>query len=132
MKQIKIMMFSKRKIKRNFLILITSIIGIYLFISLYFTNHYCFHTEINGINVSLKAHDDVSSIIRKFIKDYELQLLERNGETEVITSQDIEMQYNNDNTIFQVNHMQNPFLWIGSLIKSNRYYIKDLYDYNRS
>lgn len=132
MKQIKIMMLNKRRIKRNFLIFIFSIIGIYLLISLYFINHFYFHTEINGVNVSLKAYDNASSTIGKFIKDYELQLLERNGETEVIAGQDIYMQHNKDNTLLQVKHMQNPFLWIGSLLKSNRYYIKDLYDYNRS
>ncbi len=132
MKQIRIMMLSKRKIKRNLLISAASTIGIYLLISLYFFSHFFFHTEVNGINVSLKAHTDISYIIINFIKDYELQLIERNGETEVITSQDIEMQYNKNNRISQVNHMQNPFLWIGSLFKNSRYYIKDLYDYDET
>ena len=130
MKQIKIMMFSKIKIKRNILLLVTSTIGIYFLISLYFINHFFFHTEINGINVSGKAHDRISSIIINYIKDYELLLLEWDGETEVITSQDIGMKYNRNSTISQVNHMQNPFMWNGSLFKSNRYYIKDLYKYN--
>jgi hypothetical protein len=131
MKQIKIMMFSKRKIKRNLIIISTSSIGIYLLISLYFTNHFFFHTEINGINVSLKAHDDVSSFIHNYIKNYELQLIERNGVTEVITSLDIGMQQNKNSPISRVNHMQNPLLWIGSLFKKmDRFYINDLYDYN--
>lgn len=132
MKQIKIMMLSKRKIKRNFLIFIISTIAIYLLISLYFINHFYFRTEINGINVSLKAHDQAPSIISKFIKNYELQLLERDGESEKITSQDIELQFNISSGILQVKHIQNPFLWLGSLFKSNSYYIKDLYNYNGS
>ena len=132
MKKIKIMMISKRKIKRNFLIFMTSAIGIYLIITLYFINHFFFHTEINGNNVSLKAHDDVSRIFSIFIRDYELQLLERNGETEVITSQDIGMQYNSNKTITLIDHKQNPFLWVGSLFKRNRYYLNDLYDYNEA
>ena len=132
MKQIKIMMLSKSKIKRNFLIFITSTICIYLLISLYFINHFYIHTEINGVNVSLKAHDHISTTIGRFIKNYELQLIERNGETEIITSQNIDMQYNKGNTISQVKQMQNPFLWIGSSLKSNKYYIRDLYNYNRS
>lgn len=132
MKQIRIMMLSKRKIKRNFLIFILSSIAIYLLISLYFINHFYFHTEINGINVSLKSNKDISNIIGKFLEDYELQLLERKGAIEVITGQDIEMQYNKNNRIFQINHTQNPFLWIESLFKSNSYYIKDLYYYNQA
>jgi hypothetical protein len=125
------MMFSKRKIKRNLFIVSTSIIGIYLLISLYFINHFFFQSEINGINVSLKPHDDVTSIIIRFIKDYELKLLERNGEIEIITSQNIGMQYNENSSILSKNYMQNPFLWIGSLFRNDRYYISDLFDYNK-
>ena len=132
MKQVKILMISKRKIKRNLLIFIISTIAIYLLCSLYFFNHFYYHTEINGINVSLKSHEDISGIIGRFLEDYELQLLERKGETEVIRGQDIEMQYNKSNTMLQVKHMQNPFLWIGSLFKSAPYYIEDLYDYDKS
>ncbi len=130
MKQIKILMISKRKLKKNFLIFITSAISIYLLISLYFINHYYFNTEINGNDVSLKAHDDAPRIISNFTRSYELQLIERNHETEVITGQDIGLQYNINKTLAQIDHMQNPLLWVGSLFKDNRYYIKDLYDYD--
>ncbi len=130
MKQIKIMMFSKKKIKRNLLIITTSSIVIYLLISLYFFSHFFFHTEINGINVSLNAHRDLSSIISNYIKKYELLLVERDGELEVITSQDIDMRYSKANSFAKLKHMQNPFLWMSSLFKSKRYYIKDLYNYN--
>ena len=132
MKQIKIMMFSKRKIKRNLLIITTSTIVIYFLISIYFVNHFFFHTEINGINISLKAHKHLSTIIIHFIKDYELHLIGRNGETEVITSQDIGMHFNTDNTISKVKPRQNPFLWISSLFKKNIYHVNGLYDYNPS
>lgn len=132
MKQIKIMMISKKKIKRNFFIFLASAFGIYLLMSFYFASHFFFHTEVNGINVSLKAHDDVTNTINTFINDYKLQLIERNGEAEVITSQDIGMHYNKNITISQIHHMQNPFLWIGSLSKRNRHYMKDLYVYDKA
>ena len=63
--------------KRNSIILVALISLIYLFISLYFVNHFFFYTVINGVNVSLKSHDEVDDIIRSYIKDYELQLIER-------------------------------------------------------
>ena len=132
MKQIKIMVLSKRKIKKNILILTVSIIGIYIVISIYFINHFYFHTEINGVNVSLKAHNNVLNIMKEFIHSYDLQLLERNGDIEVITSREIGMQYNKNNNISHVKQLQNPFLWIGSLFKSNKYYVKDLYKYNKT
>lgn len=132
MKQIKIMMFSKKKIKRNLFLFTVSSISIYFLISLYFFSHFFFHTEINGINVSLNAHHDLSTVISNYIKQYELLLIERNGEEEVITSKDIAMRYSKDISISQVNHMQNPFLWISSLFNHKRYYIKGLYDYNET
>lgn len=132
MKQIKIMVLSKRKIRRFMLLLFTSTIAIYLLISLYFVNHFSFHTEINGVNVSLKAHANVPNIIRNAIHDYELKLLERNELTEVITSQDIGMQFNKNSNLAQIFQMQNPLLWISSLFKNNTYYVNNLYQYNNT
>ena len=132
MKQIKIMVYSKRKIKRNLLIILVSSIGIYLLMTLYFFNHFFFNTEINGINVSLRAHKELASIISDYINKYELLLIERNGAREIITSHDIEMGYNKTNSLPPLNSMKNPFMWINSLFNSRRYYIKDLFDYNHA
>lgn len=84
------------------------------------------------MNVSLKAHDKLSKTIGQFIQDYKLQLFERNGVIEIVTSQDIGMQYDENITISQINPKQNPFLWINSLFKSNKYYVNNLYTYNKT
>ncbi|MBH1941604.1 L,D-transpeptidase/peptidoglycan binding protein [Mobilitalea sibirica] len=133
MKQIKIMVLSKQKIKKYVVVIMSSILGIYLLISLYFINHFYFQTEINGMNVSLKSHEQVTTIIHQYMKGYELQLLERDGDTEVITGRDIGMQYNKNITSSQIHQTckRNPFLWIASLFKRCDYDIKDLYSYNK-
>lgn len=117
--------------KRNSIILIASMVLIYLFISLYFVNHCFFNTVINGVDVSLKAHDEVDEIIRSYLKDYKLQLIERNGEIEEIIGQDIEMQYNEINSISKIYQIQNPFIWISSLSKKQSYYSNNLFLYNK-
>jgi hypothetical protein len=132
MKQVRIMLYSKKKIKRNLIIISGSFLGIYLLMSLYFFSHFFFHTEINGIDVSLSAHRDLSSIISDYIRKYDLLLVERNGVTELIASKDIDMKYNETQSLSQLYRMQNPFTWISSLFKGKRYYIKDLYDYDRT
>ena len=114
------------------IIFITSFLLIYMIISVYFVNHYFFNTVINGVDVSLKAHDDVNNIIRSYIKDYELQLIERNGEKEEIIGQDIEMLYNEKNNISKINKMQNSYKWISSLLKEQEYYVDDLFLYNKN
>ena len=132
MEQIKIMVLSKRKIKKVFLIFSTTTIGFYLLISLYFINHFPFHTELNGMDISLKSHDKLSNLLVQFIQDYKLQLFERNGVIEIITCQDIGMQYNKNITVSQIISKQNPFLWINSLFKRKKYSVNNLYNYNKT
>lgn len=122
-------LFKSKYIGKN-IILIASSILIYLIISLYFANHYFFNTAINGVDVSLKAHGDVNHIFKKCIKDYQLQLVERNGVTEEIKGQDIGIKYNENSSILKVNKLQSSFKWISSLLIKQEYYIDDLFLYN--
>jgi len=131
MKNINVKNLFKSETIGNKIILIASIVLIYLLISLYFMNHYFFNTVINGVDVSLKAHDDVNHIIRSYIKDYELQLIERDGEIEEIRGQDIGMQYNEKNSISKIYKMQSSFKWISSLFKEQEYYVEDIFLYDK-
>lgn len=108
-------------------IITVSIALIYSLISLYFCNHFFFHTEINGVNVSLKSQDAVDQKIRNFLKSYELQLMEKNCETEKISGQEIDLQYNEKIGISKVYHAQNSLKWINSLFRSQKYYLDNLY-----
>ncbi len=131
MLNIKIEKLFRKDFKRNSIILIASIVLIYLFISLYFVNHCFFNTVINGVDVSLKAHDDVDHIITSYIKNYKLQLIGRNGEIEEIIGRDIEMQYNEKNSIDKIYQIQNSFRWASSLSKKQRYHVNNLFLYNK-
>ncbi len=131
MKSIKIMVFSKKKITRNMIIVTASFLLIYLLISLFFSNHYFFHTVINGVNVSLKAYDETEQLFKRYIKDYKLQLIEKNGETDELTGKAIDMRYNEKNNISQIHHTQKSTRWIGSLFKNQNYDITGLYNYDK-
>ncbi|WP_097027859.1 L,D-transpeptidase family protein [Clostridium peptidivorans] len=131
MKNINIKKLFEKKATGNVIILIASILLIYLFISLYFTNHLFFNTVINGVDVSLKSHDDAENTIRSYIKDYKLKLIERNDEEEEITGQNIEIEYNEKNSISKIYHVQSSFKWISSLLKDQKYYVDDLIVYNK-
>lgn len=131
MKNINIKKLFKSEAVGNKIIIIASIILIYLLISLYFSKHFFFNTVINGVNVSLKAHSDVNQINSSYIKNYKLQLIERNGEIEEITGHDIGMQYNEKSEISKIYQMQNSFKWISSLLKQQEYYVDDIFLYNK-
>jgi hypothetical protein len=130
MKKVNVIKLFKSKDTGNIIIVITSITLFYLLISIYFANHFFFNTVINGVNVSLKAHDDADDIIRSYINDYKLQLIERSGEVEEIIGQDIEMQYNEKNSISKIYPRKNSFKWVSSLFTSQKYYVDDLFVYN--
>ncbi|MCB2298912.1 L,D-transpeptidase family protein [Clostridium tagluense] len=115
----------------NVIIFIASILLIYLIISLYFSKHFFFNTVINGVDVSLKAHEDTEDTIRGYVIDYKLQLAERNGEIEEIIGRDIGMEYNEKNSIDKVYPGRNSFKWIISLLKDQKYYVEDLFIYNK-
>jgi hypothetical protein len=131
MNNINIKKLLKSKHTGNIIILIISIILLYLLISVYFANHFFFNTVINGVDVSLKAHDDVADVVRSYIKDYKLQLIERDGELEEITGEDIGLQYNEKNSIYEIYHKKNSFKWIKSVLKGPKYYVGDLFVYNK-
>lgn len=115
---------------KSIVILIALILLIYLLASIYFANHFFLNTLINGVNVSLKAHDEAGNIITRYVRDYRLQLIERNGEIEEIVGQGIGMQYNEKNSISDIYRIQKPLKWISSLFESQKYYVNDLYIYS--
>lgn len=130
MKNINIKKLFDSGVTISIIILAASVILIYLLLSLYFSTHFFFNTVINGADVSLKAHDDAEDIIINYTKGYRLQLIERDAEMEEITGQDIGMQYNRKNSIYEIYSVQKPLKWIGSLIKAKKYYVEDLFSYN--
>ncbi|HYE09953.1 MAG TPA: peptidoglycan binding domain-containing protein, partial [Patescibacteria group bacterium] len=119
------------KVRENIIVSMASIALIYLLISLYFINHTFFRTVINGVDISLKAYDEAEHIIRSYVKEYELQLMERNGEIEEITGQDIVMQYNDKSSLSSIYHTQNSLKWITPLFGRQKYYTNDLFVYDK-
>lgn len=119
-----------REVIERFIILLVSGVLIYLIISLYFTKHFYFNTTINGVDVSLKSYHDGEQAIKNYLKDYGLQLVERDGDTEDIKGQEIGMEYNEKVNISSIFCKQNSFKWINSLFGEEKSYIKDLYLYD--
>lgn len=131
MKNINIKKLFNGGFAENAIILTASVVLIYLLFSLYFMNHFFFNTVINGVDVSLKAHNEAEDIIKNYVKDYRLLLVERDGKTEYISGQNIGMKYNRKNSISKIYKKQISFKWPVSLFKEQNYYIYDLFVYNK-
>ncbi len=131
MKKLHIYTISKKKLKKRTIIITSSILVLYLLVSLYFLNHFFFNTMINGVNVSLKSYDNVCETITRRTKEYQLQVKESDGNTEVIKGQDIGLACNPAFSFSEICNDQKAFGWISSLFKKHNYEETNLFLYNQ-
>ena len=116
---------------QKFLKLFSSIIIIYFLISIFFMTHFFFKTEINGVDLSLVSYKDALPIIGDYVNNYELQIIGRNGETDIIIGQNIDLQYNENYSMKEIYEQQKAFSWISSLFHKQEYYEEGLFTYHR-
>ena len=114
-------------IMKKIIVFFVLILSLYLFGLLYFMNHFCFNTILNGVNVSLKSSGDAECTIRNFINNYEIRIIEINGNTEVISGRDIEMHYNSCIDLLDIIRIQKVFKFVNCVFKHKLYYVGKLY-----
>ena len=131
MKNVDIKKFFNTKGTGNVIIFIASILLLYLLGCLYFSKHFFFNTVINGVDVSLKSHEDAADIIKSYVKDYKLMLVERNGEIEEVIGRDIGIAYNEKSNFEKKYLRKNSFKWVNSLLTDQEYYAPNLFVYNK-
>lgn len=113
------------------MLIITLMLGVYVFFSIYFMNHFYFGTYINGINVSCKTIEEASTELEKQSYNYILKLKERNGIIEYIEGSKINLKYDGSNNIESFKNEQNSFLWIKFIFKKNLYNLTNIYSYEK-
>ncbi|WP_349947918.1 peptidoglycan binding domain-containing protein [Lacrimispora sp. BS-2] len=123
---------SKRGAVEKAIIVIASMVLVYLLISLYFTNHFFTNTVINGVNVSLKSLKDVDQSLQDHIRNYKLQLVERNGEIEELWGKEIGLEYNDKNNISEILRQQDSLKWIILLFRNHEEYTGGVFFYNET
>lgn len=112
---------------KQIMIILGILVLIYLLISLYFINHFFLNTRVNGVNLSLIPHKSVDKAINEYINNYELRIIEKNGDTEMISGAVIGLKYNDGKGLSKIYKKQKPYLWIASLFKNQSYHVPELY-----
>lgn len=112
---------SKRRTSRHvislvvlLLILIAVMGGIYYIGMRHFRTHFLPGTTVNGIAAGDKTADEVGYAIQDKIREYNLTVRERGGETELITGEQLYMQYVDDGSIDKLLAEQDSKMWIFS------------------
>lgn len=110
----------KKKIgKVIFLAVVAVLLIAYIGVAIYFQKHYLFHTTVNGVEASGATVDEVKDKIRKQIKEYTLQLEEKEDKTESFDGEQIGLEPVFDNSLDKLLEGQNGFLWITSVFKKD-------------
>ena len=111
----------KEKFRKTALFAGGGILGVlllvYLGFAFYFTNHFYFNTTINGNDFSGKSVKEVEAYMEKQVKGYTLTLKENDGGTEVISGEDISLEYLPGKELEKIVKDQNALLWIRALFQ---------------
>ncbi|SKC01446.1 Putative peptidoglycan binding domain-containing protein [Lachnospiraceae bacterium] len=117
---------------RIILFLIAFVVIIYLAVSIFFLGHFCFGTEINGMDVAGKSAAAVEDMIRTESNGYILQVKGREESGGNITAAAIGLNPVFDGTIENLLEEQNAFAWPASLFKKTELEAESVVQYDEN
>lgn len=103
---------------------------VYLAIGFYFRSHFWFRTTINGVDCSGMTVEEVEEIITAEIEKYQLEILERGGETETIEGPEIGLKPVFDGSIQESLEARSGFAWIVSLFRNTDIELETMVSYD--
>lgn len=107
----------RTKMKKGILLAATTLVLIYLGISVFFLKHFMFRTYLNGAQVSLKSVQGVEDVLRAQCDDYALTVTGRNNLLVQMSAKDISMTPLFNGQVEEMLAQQNPFAWPLSLFR---------------
>lgn len=118
-------MYKRRQSKLKWILIIAGGLLVLLAItyfafSLYFRNHFYFHTEINGLKVGGMTVEEAKEKIARDVGDYLLTIYGRDEAKYHILGRDIDNSYVPDGSLEKALENQNMFAWIPSVFKANQ------------
>ncbi len=89
-------------------------------------------TRINGSDCGGMEVAEIKEIIKKSAEEYSLTIQEKDNQTEVITGDQIQITYQDDNSLEKVKEQQNSWLWPVQIFQEQEYEVKaeNSYDQN--
>lgn len=84
---------------------------LYVGIAVFFMSHFFINTKINGKDFSGKTSEAVEAYLQSSVKDYELTILEKDGKKDVISGDEIHLEYQSEKEAEKLLRSQNGFLW---------------------
>ncbi len=108
-----------------------ALLVLYLGFSIYFQSHFFFRSKVNGADSSGASVETVKERILKNANDYELTIIEKDGNKETIASKDIDLSIDVENgDVERFLKEQNGFAWIGGLFSPVEYKNETIVSYD--
>ncbi len=85
---------------------------VYLWKAQYFLEHFYENTTINGKDCGDLQVEEVKAMIQDSVDDYEIVVTTLEGDSYVITGEELELKYVDDNAVDVLLKSQKPLLWI--------------------
>ena len=111
---------------------VVAIISIYLIGSKHFSTHFFPGTVINGIDCGEKTVEEVKADLQDKISEYTLTVTERDGKTEEITAEQLDMKYVDDGGVEKLLEEQDAAAWIVSVGNSKAYETSANFTYDKA
>lgn len=122
-------------LRKKILIVLGVVIGglliAYLSIAIFFVDRFYFGTIINDVNCTGKTVKVVEELLKEEGKDYELEVIQREGKVEKIKAEDIDYKVILEEDIQLLKKEQNAWLWVLSAFNKEKYEVETstVYDY---
>lgn len=107
----------KRILKRVGIGVAFIIVAVYIGFAMYFSNHFCFNTIVNGVDQSLMSVERAEAHFEQQVKSYALIIKREDGMTEKISGSAFDMTYEKSNEVSELVKSQNPWDWPMSLFR---------------
>lgn len=118
--------------KRNKIILgvVLALAVIYFGGAYYYSSHFLYGTEINGINCSNKTVTAIESQIKKNASTYELKITQRKGLEDVVKGSEIDFAFLDNKVVGKYQKSQNPFTWPAAFFGGKKEKVLETTSYN--
>lgn len=100
--------------------------GLYLYQAMGFQEAYLPHTRINGMDVTGKTVEEVKGLMSEGAGKYQMKLLLRGGEAEVLRGEDLRLDTVFDGSLEEIIKQQNPYAWPRYLLKGPSYELQTM------
>lgn len=123
----------KGRIKRRRILAFSSIgilLVLYLALTVYYRDHLFWNTVINGTNYANYIPASADLTLRNESDDYCITIIGRNGDSAVISANEISFYHVYAVSTEEIKSQQNALLWIGALFGESSYSLEHTVSYN--